>query len=225
MSSRRKRARRSAAKAKAKAEQRRESEAVDYGDFVEHPRYGRRPRITGSNPVQNRPESGDPWVKFHWLSSRESRIPNTAIEADISKQTITTMGVTHYFDELRTCQDCDAPFIFFAAEQKHWYEDLGFSLEANCIHCIHCRKKRQAIARMRERYEQLFHVSTPSDAERLEMAECCLGLVEAGVFSPRKTEHVRALLGRVSGDSARSLTRRLLAVEASSGAGSESEPR
>lgn len=173
--------------------------------------------------MRNRPKAGEAWVKFHWYSSRESRIPNTAIEADISKQTITTMGVTHYFDELRTCQECDARFIFFAAEQKHWYEDLGFSLEANCIHCIHCRKKRQAIAQMRERYEQLFHVSSPSDAERLEIAECCLGLIEAGVFSPRKTEHVRAQLNRVSDRSAGSLQRRLLAIEASGDADSGPE--
>ncbi len=225
MISRRKRARRSAAKAKAKAEARREPDPVDYGEFVEHPRYGRRPRITGLNPVQNRPEPGEPWVKFHWLSSRESRIPNTAIEADISKQTITTMGVTHYFDERRTCRECDAPFIFFAAEQKHWYEDLGFSLEADCVHCIHCRKKRQAIAAMRERYEQLFHVAALSEAERIEMAECCLSLVEAGVFSPRKTEQVRALLNRLPDELAASLRRRVLVVEASVDAQAESKPQ
>lgn len=44
---------------------------------------------------------------------------------------------------------------------------------------------------------KLFHQSDRSPEESLEMAECCLGLIEAGDFSARQTERVRMLLNQV----------------------------
>jgi hypothetical protein len=169
-----------------------------YQTFVEHPRYGHRPRVTGLNPVRpERFKAGEPIIKFHWHSPPECRIPNTAVEADISKQNFTTFPVTHYFDVIRTCRGCRRQFIFFAEEQRHWYEDLGFPIDADCDRCVPCRKKQQGIARKRHRYEELVHVARPTDEERLEMADCCLSMIEASIFSPCQLERVRALLKRV----------------------------
>jgi hypothetical protein len=53
---------------------------------------------------------------------------STAVAADVSRQIFTTMPVTHYFDVKRVCRGCQRPFLFFADEQKHWYEELGFSI-------------------------------------------------------------------------------------------------
>src|SRR5262245_27545254 len=98
----------------------------EFDYYVDHPRYGQRPRITGLHPIEPATfEPGRPYVIFHWHSSESDRIANTAIKADVSLQHITTMPVTHYFDLKRVCQDCRRPFLFFAAEQKHWYEELG----------------------------------------------------------------------------------------------------
>ncbi|WP_366929827.1 zinc-ribbon domain containing protein [uncultured Thiodictyon sp.] len=97
----------------------------DYSKFVDHPRYGRLPRMTGLNPDTNYTD-----VFLHWHSAKECRIPNTAIRADLSRQTPATVQVTHYFDVRRQCRDCDKPFIFFAEEQKYWYEILGFGLDS-----------------------------------------------------------------------------------------------
>ena len=105
-----------------------------------------------------------------------------------------TVPVTHYFDVKRLCQACGKPFLFFAEEQRHWYEDLGFPLEADCVRCVQCRKRQQGLARIRERYEELFHLAARTSDDQLEMAECCLSLVEAGTFHRRQLEHVRALL-------------------------------
>jgi hypothetical protein len=163
--------------------------------FVEHPRYGSRPKITGLNPRNDYYR-----VFLHWHSGDESRIPNTAIEADLKRQSPATVPVTHYFDVRRVCRDCSQQFIFFALEQKHWYEELGFGLDADCVRCPVCRKKQQGVARMRHRYEELFHVSHRSPDQNLEMAECCLTLMEESIFHPRQTERVRMLLNRV-GDS------------------------
>jgi hypothetical protein len=167
-----------------------------YADYVEHPRYGRRPRITGLNP------QGGFWgaayyrTSFSWHSPPGCRIPNTAVAADLDKQQPRPVPVTHYFDVERKCRDCKRPFIFFADEQKHWYEELGFGLDSDCVRCTECRKMQQGIARQRESYEDLFHVADRTPEQDLEMAECCLKLIEAGVFGRRQTERIRMLFNR-----------------------------
>lgn len=188
--------------------------ADEFHDYVVHPRYGQRPRLTGLHPV--RPATfgpGDPLVKFHWHSPEPERIPNTAVAADVSLQVFTTFPVTHYFDVRRVCHDCRRPFLFFADEQKHWYEELGLSIEADCIRCVDCRKQQQGIARRRETYERLFHVEQRTPEEDLEMAECCLALIEASVFSRRQTERVRMLLRRVPAKAREELMQRVLVLE------------
>lgn len=218
-----------------------------YESYVEHPRFGRGPRITGLNP-----QPSDEGVRLHWRvrtveeftalfaevrecfpgfdidefarSRRHTRpIPGTAIAADLYRQTPATYPVTHYFDIARACCDCGRPFIFFAEEQKYWYEELGFTLDADCIRCVECRKDAQRLARHRENYEQLFHVSHRDVEQNLDMAEACLVLIEAGIFTRRKTETVRMLLNGVPDDAeARNgprfaeLRRKLIAVESQS---------
>lgn len=166
---------------------------TEYADFVEHPRYGRKPRISGLNPratVESK-------VFIHWHSPKECRIPNTAVEADLSLQTSAMIPVTHYFDVTRKCADCGRPFIFFAQEQKHWYEELGFGLDSDCVRCVNCRKRQQGIAMARERYEELFHVPERTAEENLEMAACCLALIESNTFSKARTQQVRSLFNRI----------------------------
>jgi hypothetical protein len=190
-----------------------------YANFAEHPRYGRRPNVTGLNPSPH-----DRGVQLHWRATEHPelvaqyeaafgkkwphgspskdakmirRIPNTAIMADISRQTPATVAITHYFDLERECVDCHRPFIFFAEEQKHWYEELGFGLDSDCVRCCDCRKHEQGIARQREIYESLFHVPEKSTDQLLQMAAAALTLIEAEVFSKKQTERVRMLLNAV----------------------------
>lgn len=93
----------------------------EFREFVTHPRYGQGPRFTGLNP-ENDNATGR--VFLHWHSPQGVRIPNTAIPADVSRQVPATIPVTHYFDAKRRCADCGRAFLFFAAEQKYWYEEL-----------------------------------------------------------------------------------------------------
>ncbi|MGB6044042.1 MAG: zinc-ribbon domain-containing protein [Pirellulales bacterium] len=193
-----------------------------YAEFADHPRYGRRPNVTGLDPD---PTHSD--VQLHWNTtthheivaqfeavlgsewpygdfsaySRGTRIPNTAIIADTTRQSRATVPVTHYFDLERKCCDCSRPFIFFAQEQKHWYEELGFGLESDCVRCAECRKTQQGIARRRELYETLFHVETRTEEQTLQMADACLSLIESDTFTARQTERVRMLLNSISDDS------------------------
>src|SRR5688572_8761575 len=110
-------------------------DADEYAAFVDHPRYGRHPHITGLNP-----DGGSDDVFLHWRWRKKGcLIPNTAIPADLSRQTAATIHVTHYFDQKLECRDCRRLFIFFAEEQKHWYEELGFGLDSDCVRCVFCR--------------------------------------------------------------------------------------
>ena len=159
-----------------------------YSDYVEHPRYGRSPRFTGL-----RPDEIPPGYRLTTHISNDA-IGGTAVEADLKIQTSSPVPVLYYFDLKRVCVNCRRSFIFFADEQKYWYESLGFVLHSDCVRCVPCRKKQQGLAQRRHRYEELFHIDQRSEDNDLEMAECCLTLIEADVFNRRQTERVRMLL-------------------------------
>lgn len=191
----------------------------DYAQHVRHPRFGKAPRFTGLDPDSNSPAVHLHWNTRHFTEAQlrtlerllgwhptfpddgTRMVPGTAIESDLSRQTPATVPVTHYYDLDKVCRDCGLRFIFFAEEQKYWYEELGFPLEADAVRCQPCRRRLQHIARMRQRYEQLSHVQNRSAEEMLEMADCCLTLIEEAVFHPRQLERVRMLLNRVADDS------------------------
>ncbi len=214
--------------------------------YVDHPRYGDRPRVTGLNPSPM-----DAGVYLHWNTSsrqevvyrfealtgknwpdgdfgqpspRTNRIPYTAVVADLTRQTAATIHVTHYFDLERQCRDCKRAFIFFAEEQKYWYEELGFGLDSDCVRCVDCRKVKQGISRQRAIYESLFQMAEKDELQTLEMAEACLSLIEQEVFTTKQTQRVRRLLNSLpenstsrTGSRYSAVVRRLLAVEESSG--------
>lgn len=147
-------------------------------------------------------------------------IPGTAVLADLTRQAPATLAWTHYWDEARTCLDCSCRFLFFAAEQKYWYEELGFGLDADCVRCVACRKREHGLGKARQRYEELFHREHRAEAESVEMAECCLALIEASLFSKRQTERVRVLLNHACGGVKkdirfRALMARVVAIETS----------
>lgn len=165
----------------------------DYSDFVEHPRFGLGPRFTKVRPCEP-----PPGYRLTTYISRDA-IAGTAVKADLEKQSFSPVPVLYYFDLKRECLDCGRPFIFFAEEQKHWYETLGFNLGADCVRCIDCRKQQHG--HERRRYEALFHRDDRSPEEDLEMVECSITLMEAGLFGPQQTERVRSILKRVTSNS------------------------
>jgi hypothetical protein len=164
--------------------------AAEYSGFVEHPRYGKAPRFTGLDVA----DSSDGRVYCHWHSPAGVRVPNTAIAADAARQRAATLHVTHYFDAKRICRKCERSFLFFAEEQKYWYEDLKFPLEADCLDCAPCRKDEQRLQVIRQKYDGLLEKTSRTDADTLELVECGLFLVEAVVFSAKLLPKLRGLL-------------------------------
>ena len=177
------------------------------GEYADHPRFGRRPRRTGLNP-----EAGDPGVHLHWYANHDARVPHTAIEADLDRQSPCPVPVTHYFDLRRTCQDCGRAFLFFAEEQKYWYEELGFALDADCEQCFACRRERRGVARHRARYTELYHKEDRTLDEELDLAESYAGMCEGGDSPGKRALQVRARILRLEHSMTPARRARLAAV-------------
>jgi len=177
------------------------SHAAEYSDFVGHPRFGKGPRLTGLDVA----DSPDGKVYCHWHSPAGVRVPNTAVVADVARQGPVTLPVTHYFDARRVCRKCGRPFLFFAEEQKYWYEDLGFPLEADCLDCTPCRKDEQQLRVMRQKYDALLAETARTETNTLELVGCALLLVESSVFSekvlPKLSGFLKPLLVNPNGPS------------------------
>jgi hypothetical protein len=188
--------------------------------YSEHPRYGRHPRRTGLNPspydgnvqlhpnattvheIQKRAELAGiklPFLnKLARISSKEpARIPGTAIKANPKKQNHPTLPVSHYYDIEKICRRCKCHFIFFAEEQKYWYETLQFPLDSDCVLCTACRKTEQFLSRNCSTYERLENAKTREWKDNLKMAKSALTLVENGVFGTKVVQKIRRLLKTV----------------------------
>lgn len=173
------------------------SDSSKYDEYVEHPRYGKGPLLTGENP-QSDFKNG---VNLHWHAREDCIIPNTAIVADTTRQVDAMFAITHYFDLKRRCDDCNRMFVFFAREQKHWYEILQFSINADCRRCVECRKQKQFVANRRAQYELLLKSDDRSDVDTLTLVDCCLTLIEKSEFGRRSLQTARELLNSVAADS------------------------
>lgn len=172
------------------------SPAAEYVGFVEHPRYGKRPRFTGLDVT----DSLDGTVHCHWHSPVGVRVPGTGVVANVARQRPATLQVTHYFDAKRVCRKCGGSFLFFAEEQKYWYEDLGFPLEADCLECVACRNDEQRLRLIRQKYEALLRETARTENDTLELVECGVLLLESSVFSVKVLPKLRGLLKPLSVD-------------------------
>jgi hypothetical protein len=106
------------------------------GDLVPHPRYGTRPlfgdRVAPARLKLTREEIAHSY--WGYRGSETMIYPETAVRADVSRQRFSVTPRTYDVDMLKRCRGCRRSFIFFAREQKHWYETLGFSIDADCVH-------------------------------------------------------------------------------------------
>lgn len=160
-----------------------------YRKHVTHPRYGYAPRVNGrEGPTTDSHHT-------HPKYSDELLIPGTAVRADPLVQR-TMNPLLHYYDLDKVCADCHRRFIFFALEQKHWYEELGFPLDAKCLRCPECRKREQRFARLRKRYDVLLKKDR-SWADSIELADVTLSLVESGAMRLRDFSKLRSFLNEV----------------------------
>jgi hypothetical protein len=100
-----------------------------------HPLFGHVPLLPGPGA------SGTSGPARTYDPDYRPDLPAGAVRGDPRRQ-LFCCEVPRYFyvDADRTCRDCGARFVFSAREQKHWYETLGFRLDANAVRCLPCRR-------------------------------------------------------------------------------------
>jgi hypothetical protein len=159
-----------------------------YADYVEHPRFGRSPIPSAENiPLAE--------IHEYWGYRGEHIYPQTAIRADITKQNCCAFPRRVYVDIRQTCRTCGRRFIFFAQEQKHWYEVLGFYIDARCVECPECRKENQQTRRLEKRLLELHAAKKLDDEGYMELAETYTALLELGIV--RKAEKITSAIGQI----------------------------
>ncbi|MEM7061151.1 MAG: zinc-ribbon domain containing protein [Pseudomonadota bacterium] len=149
---------------------------VRHGDFVHHPRYGDMP-IASDTPMPPDPER---WLPF--VESEACRVfPETLLMGDTIRQALTDHNTRPiYVDVARPCTTCRRWFLFFAQEQRHWYEELGIRTGAEATECTDCRRKRHGEKRDVLRYEALLAAATRTSGEEAELDAIRDRLIERG---------------------------------------------
>jgi hypothetical protein len=126
-----------------------------------------------------------------WSYSSETIFPESAIQADTTRQNFTVFPRGYYVDMLRQCRTCRRPFIFFAREQQHWYEELGFYIDADCVHCPECRRSDQQLRRRFQRYSKSIGRKDIDDRDLATLVGDAVFLWQAGVL--REEQRLRRL--------------------------------
>jgi glutaredoxin len=81
-----------------------------------------------------------------------------------------------YFDQARTCEDCQTDFVFSASEQAYWFETLQFvtySVPKQCPDCRKTRRKAKGVHLELGRIQAQFSGSIP---ELIQLADLYLEL-------------------------------------------------
>ena len=126
-------------------------------DLVPHPRFGSTVRPSGYDV------SPEVIRDSYWGYSMQPVFPESVIPANISKQSSSAFPRAYYVDVLKECRDCDRGFLFFAEEQKYWYEELGFHVDADCVRCPECRKAERTTRERFQRYSECIGIEGLSD--------------------------------------------------------------
>lgn len=149
-------------------------------DLVPHPRYGNEPIPSDVKGV-----STEAILRSHWSYRSREIFPESVLMADTSKQHFNVFPRECYVDIRKICRSCQRPFLFFAAEQKHWFEVLQFYVDADCVHCPECRVQRIAAKRACQRYSSLILLAKPTPDELQQLVDAAVLLHAQGTLKSR----------------------------------------
>ena len=146
------------------------------GNFVPHRRYGSEPMSSGHKVSEKEIRQG------FWRLARDKIFPESVLLAAPEKQNYSIYPRKYYVDVERICRTCHRPFIFFAREQRYWFETLRFFVDADCVLCPDCRRESRAVQRRLRRYSDLHAKPEPSRKELMFLVDDAGYLVERGVL-------------------------------------------
>jgi hypothetical protein len=156
--------------------------------LVPHPRFGTAILPAGSDVTEEEIR------RSSWQYRDATIFPETAIRADLGKQNFCCFGRPYYVDILRHCRVCRRPFIFFAREQQHWFETLGFWIDADCLDCPECRYADQKLRQVFDRFSKTIQQPDLTDEELTTLVEDAVVIWKAGILrSEQKLRRLRNL--------------------------------
>ena len=97
---------------------------------------------------------------------------DTAVRADISRQNFSVCPRYWYVDATFRCSQCKTSFCFTTAEQKLWYEELGFYVDSCAKDCQNCRKNNRQKKELRQEYDRDIQIALESADIELKNRLC-----------------------------------------------------
>src|SRR6186997_3344178 len=147
-----------------------------------HPQRGAVTSAGPINPICGRYRGGQDsgWNELKGVSvevradgthEHQGRLPAGFLWGDERRQFFGLGGPELVFGPLeKKCRECGKAFVFSAQEQRHWYEVLGFFIDATAVRCAACRAARRDLELARRRYEVALRTvsATPTAGNHLE---------------------------------------------------------
>lgn len=121
-----------------------------------------------------------------------------AVRADTSKQHCSICPRYWYVDATFRCRLCGREFCFTAAEQRHWFEELGFWVDALPRHCHECRVRMREMTALRQEYDRdvQWALGVPDLEAKRRLASVIDLLCEMGGELPQRINENRRRLVR-----------------------------
>ncbi len=122
----------------------------------------------------------------------------TAIRADVERQNYSVCPRFWYVDAYFSCARCREQFCFTAGEQKTWFEEYWFWVDAFPKHCRLCRQDLRTLKAVRQRYGALVTdtMKHGSIEQKRELALLIGQLYELGGELPPSINENRRILAK-----------------------------
>lgn len=129
-----------------------------------------------------------------WQVRAGSALPGTAVFADVSRQNYPLFPRPIYVDMLKTCRTCHRPFLFYANEQRFWFETLRLPIDVDCVNCVPCRKHARRVKASLDRYANALNAARLDAKDMKTFVDDTQFLLEQGLL--RNLSRVGALKNR-----------------------------
>lgn len=117
-----------------------------------------------------------------WQAAHSTIVPGTAVIANTALQNYPMFPRRLYADLLKRCRRCARPFVFYANEQRFWYETLRIPVDADCVDCPPCRKLAHRLKGCQFRYAAALHAHRLDAKAMKTFVDDTLFLFEQGVL-------------------------------------------
>ena len=129
-----------------------------------------------------------------WQLRDGTILAETAVLANVERQRSSWCARPVYADVLKRCKTCRRPFLFYANEQRFWYETLQFDVNIDCVKCPACRKLAHRAKACLDRYAKSLHAPRLDAKAMKAFVDDTLYLFEQGLV--RNLARVGAIKNR-----------------------------